>query len=216
MSLYTVNNFVYVQMMSGEIIPFEISEAMLSYYSILNLIIEYIAQKNDEEEIELERVVFFDENLEIMSNDELVVLGSTYRVFINDYLVRITFDNTVRLIHNYSSLPNKTSLEININNWKAYRYIYHELYSSCCSFYNYVIDGNAFGEQEYRIINGDDDGFLDMLEKYDLGELGLNGRDDDLYFKEELAEDTKIKLIKAYLRECLVLNIEIESYRFDQ
>lgn len=57
---------VYVKTMTGEIIPFEIPESLRDLYKVSNLrsqYVEYIEEK-DEQEIDLGRVLFFDENLE--------------------------------------------------------------------------------------------------------------------------------------------------------
>jgi hypothetical protein len=61
-------SFVYVKMMSGNIIPFEIPESLnQGLYKVANLRSEYVDYLEDEskEDIDLGRIIFFDDNLVI-------------------------------------------------------------------------------------------------------------------------------------------------------
>lgn len=206
MSLHNIHNFVYIKLMSGEIIQFEISDEMMAseLYCVENLkseFTEYIENLNNEnnEKIDLERVVFFDDNFEMLELNDKVILGNTYSAFIKDSIVTITFNRTIRLHHDYNKFPRNTVLEINIDDWNAYRYMYNEL--------KYMCTFDEFGD--YECFDTDiEHKFLGLLQEYNLEDFS-----EDFDFRE-LQEEIKINLIKAYMREYLTLNTNIQSYRF--
>lgn len=204
---------VYVKTMTGEIIPFEIPESLRDLYKVSNLrsqYVEYIEEKG-EQEIDLGRVLFFDENLERVDKNDLVVNGNTYQVLVSDFVVRLSFSRTVRLHHDYDNLPRKAHLHIENMDYNAYRYMYNEI--EYVNRDDYMIDGNAFGREEYLMYHEDQDGdedekFRRVLEEYDLEPF------EDGFDFRYLEEDDKNKLIKAYLCICLGLDMEIESYTY--
>lgn len=191
--------------MSGEIIQFEIPEALKGLYKLSNLRSEYseYLENIDIEnmDIELGRIIFFNDNMEKLDMDDLVISENTYHVLISDNIVRLTFDRTIRLIHDYSSLPKNFHLQIENLNWNAYHYMYNEI--------NFICSDDFLGGIPFGINLQDEDDikekFRVVLEKYNLQPLEnfLN-----------LEENDKINIIIAYLRECYVLNINIDSYNF--
>lgn len=203
---------VYVKTMAGEIIPFEIPESLRDLYKVSNLrsqYVEYIEEK-DEQEIDLGRVLFFDENLERVDESDLVVNRNTYQVVVSDFVVRLSFSRTVRLHHDYYNLPRKAHLHIENIDFNAYRYMYNEI--EYVNRDDFMIGGNAFGRDEYLIHEDqdvdEDEKFRRVLEDY-----GLQPFEDNFDFRD-LEEEDKSKLINAYLQVCLGLNMKIESYTY--
>lgn len=200
-----MSSFVYIKVMSGDIIPIEIPESLKDCYKIANLRSEYAEYtETKEEDIELGRIVFFDDNLERVETNDIVVPGNTYQVLVSDPVLRISFDRTIRLQHDYANLPRQAHLEIIGLNSNAYRYMYNEIE------YIYREDLNDFGRDEYNIYYDDEDRlekFRLALEKYNLRPL-----EDDFDF--DTLDDDKINLIKAYLEYYLDLRIIVDSYKF--
>ena len=217
-----MSSFVYIKVMSGDIIPIEIPESLKDCYKIANLrseyaeylaeYLEYEETKEDEdrEDIDLARIVFFDDNLERVEINDIVIPGNTYQVLVSDPLLRISFDRTIRLEHDYAIVPRHAHLEIVGLNSNAYRYMYNEI--EYVYREDFVIDGNAFGREEYNIYYNEDD--EDRLEKFRLAleKYNLKPLEDDFDF-DILEEDDKINLIKAYLEYCLC-TIIVDSYKF--
>ena len=197
------SNVVYVKMMSGDIIPFEISESLKDIYKISNLRSEYSDYIESKEDVDLGRIVFFDDNLEKVEINDIVIPGNTYQVLVSDPLLRISFDRTIRLQHDYKNLPRQAHLEIRDLNSNAYRYMYNEI--EYVYREDFVIDGNALYNMYYE----------DRLEKFRLAleKYNLEPLEDDFDF-DTLEDNDKINLIKAYLEYCLCLIIITESYKF--
>lgn len=201
-----MSSVAYVKLMSGEIIPFPIPELLKDVYKIANLRSEYVdyieTNRLDFQDIDLGRVLFFNENLEQVDMKDIVINGHTYQVLISDPLVRLSFDRTIRLKHNYQHIPRETNLEILNLNWNAYRYMYKEMEYI---FTDIIInDGDIYDEDDEDRIEK----FRITLEKYD-----LKMYEDDFDFRC-LEEENKINLIKAYIKECLGLDMNICSYNF--
>lgn len=213
-----MSSFVYVKMMSGNIIPFEIPESLKDQglYKVSNLRSEYVDYLEDEskEDIDLGRIIFFDDNLERVEINDIVVPGNTYQVLVSDPLVTISFDRTIRLQHDYENLPRQSHLEIVGLNSNAYRYMYNQI--EYVYREDFVIDGNVFGREEYNMYyDEDDEDDEDRLEKFRLAleKYNLEPLIDDFDF-DTLEEDNKINLINAYLEYCLSLRMIVESYKF--
>lgn len=200
-----MSSFAYVKLMSGEIIPFHIPESLKTVYKISNLRSEYVdyIENRFSQDIDLGRVLFFNENLEQVDMKDIVINGHTYQVLISDPLVRLSFDRTIRLQHNYEHIPRETNLEIINLNWNAYRYMYKEMEYI---FTDWIINGGDIYDEE-----SDEDRiekFRITLEKYN-----LKMYEDDFDFRF-LEEENKISLINAYIKECLGLDMNICSYNF--
>jgi hypothetical protein len=179
--------------MTGEIIPFETAFDKSYKYKMSNLCskyVEYIKETCDYQ-IDLGRIVFFDENLKKVNMSDLVVNGNTYQVLVSDSVVRLYFDRTIRLCHDYNNLPGKAHLKIVNMDSNAYRYMYNEI--------EYAVYEDSVDE-EYSY-----EKFRRVLEKYDLEPFS-----DNFDFRD-LEEEDKNKLIKAYLKVYLGLNMEIDS-----
>lgn len=201
-----MSSLVYVKSISGDIIPFEIPSSLKGLYKVANLCSEYAdyLENVDNQDIDLGRIVFFNENLEKVNIQDFVVNGHTYRVLINDIVVRLSFDRTIRLLHDYQQLPRETHLEINSLSYDAYRYMYNEI--ECL-----VTEELGDDYTIYYHYSEDDrlDKIRSVLEKYNLVPFS-----DDFDFRTLEEEEVKINIIKAYLNECLRLNMNIESYNF--
>ena len=194
-------SFVYVKTMTGHIIPFESLGDPIKIYNLRSEYAEYLKQNDYENDIDLGRIVFFNENFEKLYAGDGVVNGNTYHVLISDPIVRVSFDGIIFFHHDYEKLPRKAHLEIDFgkNDDHIYIDIYNKINYSCIDDEDSEdFDDNFEEEQKFR----------NILEEYYLDHLF----EDNFDFKD-LSEKDKINLIKAYLRFYLCVNMEIETYK---
>jgi len=186
--------------MSGEIIQFEIPKCLSGLYKLSNLRSEYAdyIENMENMDIDLGRIIFFNDNMDNIDMNDLVITGNTYNVLISDSIVRLNFDRTIRLIHDYSSFPKNFHLQIENLNWDAYQYMYNEI--------NYICSDQDPFEINLQDENVIKEKFRLILEKYNLYPLEVEN-----FFN--LEENYKINIIIAYLK-CYGLNITLDSYDF--
>ena len=178
------NMSIYLQLLSGEVISFE--------NNIISNLSEFL-------NVEPCRIICFDENF---NETKYFSIGKTYKVFVNDSIVKISFRRTIRLEHEYENLPKETILEIDKMGEDAYRYMYNEILYISHNF-------NEFNEYFYD--DKDEEKFEKLLEKYEL----IPFQDFEDFF--DLDEEKKIKIITAYIRECLSISskqMSIQKYVF--
>lgn len=193
-----MNTFVYIKLLSGDTIPIDVS-LPCSSRNLCDIIPKYL----DDKDIEPGRISLFDTEYQKIEPDKNLVSDSTYNVFIDEYKINISFYRTIRINHIYSQIPKKAVLEIENMGDIAYRYIYNELDYICRG--SLLIDGHYFGNEFY----GENPHILsDLLNKYDLSLFK-----DEQDFRE-INDETKINLIRAYMKECLCLDMIIDSYIF--
>lgn len=174
---------VYLQLLSGEVISFE--NNIISNLSVfLN--------------VEPCRIICFDENF---NETKDFSIGKTYKVFVNDSIVKMSFRRTIRLEHEYENLPKETILEIDNMGEEAYRYMYNEI----------LYISHNFNEYDYFYEEKEEEKFEKLLEKYEL----IPFKDFENFF--DIDEEKKIKIITAYIRECLSISskqMSIQRYIF--
>lgn len=170
---------VYVQLMSGDTLSFEIFEG----YKFRNLRGEFYDRMSDEFSIrELECIVIFDENKEV-NIDELVIDDKTYRILVNNICVCLCYDdirNTIRFEHKYESFPFSSIVKITESVTrhmdKTYKVLYEELesgYQNDIDFYNdgedpdvyYDDTSPTFKEYSENKYGGDPE-FEDIVKEY--------------------------------------------------
>lgn len=195
-------NYVYIKLLSGEIILFEYKKYKKNKddnYKIKNLQQDFAQYLN----VEPAQLLFY-YNYMPLEIDTDINDDNIYNVFINDLTVKITFDRTIRIHHEYIKMPRIAIVEIVNLTDKAYRYIYNEL--------DYVSRGDGdFLINQYYFDNfeqSDDQLFINLLDKYNLKPFP-----DDQDFKD-LDKNTKLNLISAYLFECIGIYLDIESSVF--
>jgi hypothetical protein len=181
---------VTVQLFSGEILTFHLFP--LCQIEMLCLEIAKLLH------IERPQIILFDEDEEVNYNN-LVESGITYRALINELIIQMTFERTIRLHHDYQELPKKAILEVKNVGHDAYRYMYNELLYVCGSDFDF--------EDETEIKN--EEKFKETLKKYEIDEI-----DNDSFDFRDLDENLKIGLINAYFKECLTISLNIERYVF--
>jgi hypothetical protein len=197
-SNFLYNGNVYIKLFSGEIIPF--------YCNINDSLKELGLKISDKLNVETTQILFFDKYEPIKNLEIKIKYDFVYNVFIKDFVVKISFDRTIRIKHKYSKMPKRAILEIVNLTDKAYRYIYNELYYVSRGdgdfFLNntFVLDINEDIEEEQLFIN--------FLKKYDIEPFP-----DDKDFTD-IDEKTKLNLISAYLFECVSISLDIISYVF--
>jgi hypothetical protein len=209
-----MENIVYVKLMSGRVIPFDIPKdseryTLLELSSDLNNFLkqeENIFEMDDIDDIDdiediSNRILFFNNNFEKLGRHDLVINGSIYNVLINDLTVRVYFDRTIRLEHNYNEIPRKGLLEINLNS-QAYRYIYKEI-----EYLHNNEEFHMYGRELIYNYDYDPTKFENVLKKYNLSLIN----DSDF---TNISEETKITLIIAYFRECLCIPMIVTGYTF--
>lgn len=195
---YVVKNIyrVYIKLFSGEIIPF--------YCNINDTLKELAFKISAELNVEIAQILFFEEyepikNLKVNIKNEFV-----YDVFIKDFVVKISFDRTIRINHKYTKMPKRAILEIVNLTDNAYRYIYNELYYVSRGDGDFFLNRELFNfdttEEEHLFIN--------LLRKYDIEPFP-----DDKDFSD-IDEKTKLNLISAYLFECVSISLDIISHVF--
>lgn len=182
---------VNIQLLSGKVLTFQV----FPLCKLENLCLEIMKILN----IERSQIILFKEEDEVNYND-LVESEVIYRLLINELVVQMNFDRTIRLIHNYQELPKKALLEVSLEE-NSYRYMYNEL------LYVSNISDNFEFDDDYFEKTKNEEKLKKIFEKY---EIDL----EDSFDFRNLDEKLKIALINAYLYECLCISLKIEKYIF--
>ena len=205
-NIFYINGFVikniyrvYIKLFSGEIIPF--------YCNVNDTLKELAFKISVELDVEIAQILFFEEydllqNLNINIKNEFA-----YNVFIKDFVVKISFDRTIRINHKYTKMPKRAILEIVNLTDKAYSYIYNELYYVSRGDGDFFLNRELFTFEETEDIE-EEQLFINLLKKYDIEHF-----QDDKDFSD-IDEKTKLNLISAYLFECVSISLDIISHVF--
>ena len=190
---------IYIKLLSGEIIPFEYKKNKDDNYKIKNLQQDFARHLK----VEYAQLLFYDDCIPL-ELEHTIEDDSIYNVFIKDLTVKISFDRTIRIHHEYTKMPKKVFLEIVNLTDKAYRYIYNELDYVSRGDGDFLINQYYFHTEQ----QSDDQLFINLLDKYN---LKLFPENQDF---RDIDENTKLNLISAYLFECVGIYLDIDSYVF--
>lgn len=201
--------YVHVKLLSGEVIPFEYKDK--DNYKIKNLQVDvasYLKVEPPQISFYYNYILVDLETLVSKDVSDVSDIYDVYDVFIKDLTVKIYFDRTIRIHHEYSKMPKRAMLEIVNLTDKAYRYIYNELDYVSRGEGDFLVNQYYFArDYNYNDYN-DDQLLINLLSKYNLKPFP-----DEQDFRN-IEESTKINLISAYLFECVSIYLDIDSYVF--